>query len=209
MKKLTLFIILLLPFSSYSQNKKDLLISGGLGGYYSRAEVNFNGFGYNSGKEFICELNPNLGFFFIKSLSIGLGVDLINNSTISEEQITIRTFHNYLLVSPFFKYYFPFRLFIQAQYNFGEKISKYESDNTPGDYNLSYKSTEFLSGFGIGIGYLVKINNSISKEPSFKYLQNFVNSSYERYGSDNLTGGKGNQQMFLFNVAITNFISLK
>jgi hypothetical protein len=211
LKNLILISILFLPLSAFSQKKKDLLISGGLGGYYTKTEVSSSSFRYSSGKNFVYELNPTLGFFFIKSLSAGIGVELIKNTTINEVPITNNTFYTYIMISPNVKYYFPFHLFLQVQYNYGDKISKYEREDTPGFnyYKSSYKETEILSGAGMVIGYSIKISNSFSIEPSFKYLINFINSSYERYGYDNLSGGKGNQQMFLFNVAITNFISLK
>jgi hypothetical protein len=212
LKKLILKIILLFPLSVYSQEKNDLLISGGLGGFYSSTEVNFTSHTYDRSKNLVYELNPTSGFFFIKSLAGGIGVDIIKNTTINEGQKTDSTYLTYIMISPYLKYYSPFHVFIQLQYNCGGKISKYEGEpiaSSTGYYKLSYKRSEILSGVGIGIGYSIKISKSICIEPSFKYLYNFVNANYEEIFWGNLYSGKGNQQIILFNVAITNFISLK
>ncbi len=164
---LALTAILLMSASTYAQTEK--------GGWLVGASSSLN---FSSGKadkdqdesETNLNLNPQVGYFVIDNLAVGLSIDLEMHKDAAKNKETVTAF------GPFARYYFPMKIFAQAQAAFGS--AKFDPDG--GD-----SSTDKFSAITIGAGYAWMLNDNISIEPSLSYSA----TSYKPDGADESAKG--------------------
>lgn len=133
--------------------------------------------------------------------NIATGVDFeynITNTNFDEDQLVDYSNNSEFLIAPFFRYYIISDLFAQTQVNIGymnSEVKTYYFDllsmETISDIS---KYTYFTYGYGLGIGYNIKLNENVSLEPMIRYLAN----KYKDKESNN----DFNQSSFYFNIGL-------
>lgn len=119
------------------------------------------------------------GYFITKNYAVGLTIDYAyesqksknNESTNYRSKINV---NNYV-ISPFFRYYFKNRIFLQSQIGLGKQNNHIEiTRNEPFLNNtqsyLSYKFKNNIETMGIGIGYSLLLKKDLTFDPFLNYI---------------------------------------
>ena len=205
MKTKILFLGLFFLLSVVSLQSKDpdpqYLIGGSAGFSYSKTNNQHYSFSY--GTDVISQSNnysvsslsvsPLFGYFITKSFAYGLGFNfgVTNQSYESSGQSN----ETYYLFTPFCRNYFSTELFGHIELYAGNSIiTQIEPPMYPISSGGKYTSSVFTYGFGIGVGYDIKIANNVYLEPMIEY-------SYKQYSHTN-SQSDFNQSFIFFNIGI-------
>lgn len=184
MKKIFFLLIILVSIcfsSSYAQTSKGNVMLGlspviSLTGYGSdMASLGFSSIKYKSDegdsdgdKMTNFGLIPEVGYFVIDDLAVGLDINVSYTSSKSEEGDKSST--SYMAAGPFVRYYFPMTKvspFIELNSSFGKHVDKYEDE----DFKTNITSLGGVVGLAFPLGEKVTFdfaagyNSLMLKEP--------------------------------------------
>ncbi len=179
-----LFFFLCLPLSLLAQVEKPIekgnaLLGGRFGGYYSTGEEEVVSLNY---KHYNLSCLPDVGYFFIDNLALGLTFPLNIYWT---KQLPIIS--NYEIgksysvgLGPFLKYYSNNGIITVLSITYNHYYYKYHQAN-PHRY----------SGFQIspGAGYAIFINQKVSLEMTVSYQYNYTSDTMDKEHSVHLNAG--------------------
>ena len=157
----TIILILVFTTATTAQITKGNWMVGGSGSFsYSKTEPkNTTSSGttidYVSKGALSILLEPNIGYFIMDKLSLGLKINFLN-SFIEGQSFSLS--NSDISISPNFRYYFLnedkiYNLFIEPSY-----------------YYFTSKNLGSASGYGLKSGLVVFLNSSVGIEPSLNYV---------------------------------------
>ena len=173
MKKLHLLLIAVFIFALTNANaqidQNSVMIGGGLAA--SSTEGSTDQTDSESTNNFLINLNPKIGYFFIDNFAAGLGIEYTYNTEDSDGNVTTSD----LLAGPFGRDYFPLG---ESSAFFAELNVVFGSTNI--DDEQQDVSTS-LFGLGIGPGFTIFANESIGIEGIVRY--NYITGSTDIDGN--------------------------
>ena len=119
------------------------------------------------------------GYFINKNFAVGLNIDYAfesrksKNNESTNYKSTIKV-NNYV-ISPFFRYYFKNRIFLQSQIGLGKQNNQIEiTGNDPFINNtestFSYRFKNNIETMGVGIGYSLLLKKNLTFDPFLNYV---------------------------------------
>jgi hypothetical protein len=192
---ITLLLISANTFLAFAQEKaSSFFIGGSLGFDFSDSKTT----GLNAK---ITSLSTAFIAGYRISDKIATGFDFefnMTNTNFDDNQLVDYSNNSEFLIAPFFRYYFVADLFAQAQGNIGymnSEVKTYYVDLISMETitDLS-KYNYFTYGYGLGMGYDIKLKENIYLEPLVRYLANKYN---DREDNEDF-----NQNSFYFNIGL-------
>ena len=160
MKTLKILFIatLLISLTAFSQTTKGNFLVGGKGYLYKYTSKNAIGIDVQSGTQI--SLQPNIGYFFINNLAVGLNSSLVYSKT--KGNSTSNTGYG---LGPFIRYYF---LKYDKNINFLLEVNY--------NYLKEFKNPDFGNSYGIKTGPVIYFNSSVGLEFLLIYNHNYYSS---------------------------------
>jgi hypothetical protein len=174
MKVKLLLPLMLICNLSFSQTESRFLIGGGLGYSYSDDHGSIATTNFIQNRESLLQFNPAVGYFIIKGLVAGIGIEYLYDKINYDNYVYYNTLENDLSIAPFVRFYTPFGLFLHAEFDYGTSKLTFNGRSVPGpsgyiDLSDAYHYNKII-GFSAGLGYSIKVNDFLSIEPSVRYL---------------------------------------
>jgi hypothetical protein len=176
------YLLILLTTTTYSQESSERYIFGGS-----------LGFNYSSSKSNNTSINPDsksinltssimAGYFINNNIGLGIAIEYyIKNTNYKDNSIEYSKESNSLF-SPFLRYYLKSNLFFHSQVNIGYANSEAKINIFPPTPTIMITSSNFIYGYGVGIGYDIKLHDRIYLEPLLKFISNRLdNKEKENY----------------------------
>jgi len=178
--KLKLFVLLLFMCNiTFSQNKHNFLLGGGLGFRYTSDNSSLESYNSHHNQEYLLQVNPAAGYFITKNLVVGIGVEYSYDKTNYINYVYYSYRENGFSLAPFVRLYTPFGLFIHGEFDYGNSKSLLNGRPIPGTTGFSTTSARYdynkVIGFSTGIGYRIKVNEVLGIEPSIRYISSKFN----------------------------------
>jgi hypothetical protein len=179
-------IIFMLLFCNLinAQNSKSFLIGGAIGYRYSDDNSKIETANSIDYREHLIQLKPAAGYFITNWLVAGLGFEYYYDDIKYDDYFYYTTKETGFSIDPFIRLYAPFGLFLHTEFDYGLAKSKYEGESIAGP--TGFISTNFaadldLIGYSIGLGYTIKIKESIGIETSVRYLNGRFDDKDDKY----------------------------
>ena len=121
-------------------------------------------------------LTPNVGYFVIDNLALGLDVSF---TTQKDTQGASTSKSTGILAGPFVRYYLKPGIFFQGEYQFGSEKFTFEGAPFSGEFK------ENLSAWALSVGYAWFLNDHIAIEPMISYKSVSANEKDVDYKATN------------------------
>jgi hypothetical protein len=174
----------------FAQKDHNFLVGGGIGYRYSDDNSGITKSNFIQKQEHLLQLDPTFGYFFTKNIVAGLAVEYFYDNINYDNYSYYKAVENDLSIAPFIRFYTRFGLFFHAEFDYG--ISKLTFKGRPlpaqtGFIDLSESYNFKITGYSLGIGYSVKVNEYLGIEPSVRYIggkfnENDSNNDFNRKG---------------------------
>lgn len=188
MKKNLLLTVLLtfgLLFSTqlFAQTEKGNLLLGG-GASFNYSDNNFdNGNSTNDvSTSTSFNFSPRIGYFVADRLALGASLGIFSSKSNSDDS-DFEASSTGISFGPYVRYYLESGLFASANVGFGSSTFKTEGGLFDGD------QTSSSINWGLGIGYAIFLNESISVEPAVSYTRNSSNPDTDNGDNRNISSG--------------------
>ena len=191
----TLLLILASVLLIYSQDRANNYFAGGSFGFdFSDSETT-----ELDSKTISLSTTLITGYHITNNIATGLDFEYnITNTDYDDNEVVDYSNNSGFLIAPFFRYYIVSGLYAQGQANIGYMNSEtktyfYDPVSLQTSPMVS-KFTYLTIGYGLGLGYDIKIKESIYVEPMMRYLSNKLN--------DQETDNDFNQGRLYFNIGL-------
>lgn len=150
-------LLALLSLNTFAQlDKKTWLVGGNASFSYTKSTPNQSNIFFNNteSKTLLLSVEPNVGYFIIDKLAIGIKLGATNaystnlNFQINQTQLSL---------SPFLRYYFL------------KKDKSYNLFFEPSYYKYTYKPLGMADGYALKLGHVFFLNSSVGFETSLSY----------------------------------------
>ncbi len=170
--KINLFLLAIL-FASIgnlnAQTEQGKLLIGGQTGFSfssSNLEVKADGNSFDLSKTTSLEFSPQIGYFVIDNLSLGIRLPIQYSRSKAERQdLEIKNLS--LSVGPFVRYYFNTATNLKPYFNGEVSFGSSKAEETTG--NSTSESSSSLLSYGLGAGLGVFLNDQISFDVGLGY----------------------------------------
>ncbi|GAA0894005.1 hypothetical protein GCM10009122_36850 [Fulvivirga kasyanovii] len=164
MKRTLLTVIIVAAVASFASAQTEqgrILAGGSFSMEFENNKVETGSTTVDRGNTFSASFNPNVGYFFVDGLAVGLELG-ITSSTFKADQSDYEERYSSLSFGPFVKYYHKSNFFGLG--SFGVGSAKNEIDDN-GTSEVKYG----LFNWRLGAGYAVFLNDNVSLEPMLSY----------------------------------------
>jgi hypothetical protein len=173
---LTLSFTLLIHLLTYSQDRAGKFLAGGSFGFdFSKST------GDSGSKTYSISTSLTGGYFIINKLAVGIDLEYNYSRTNFESDLLEYMYTYDILTAPLVRYYIVDGLFVQGQVNIGQsksevKMALLDSLNFYSAPQI-LKTQYFTIGYGVGVGYDIRIKENLYIEPMVRYLWNRRNNT--------------------------------
>ncbi|UII30989.1 porin family protein [Fulvivirga ulvae] len=167
MKKTLLAVIMVAAVVSFAQAQTEqgsILAGGSVSMEFENNKRETGSTTVDRGNSFYASFNPNVGYFFMDGLAVGLELG-VSSSTFKADQSDYESRNTSLSFGPFVKYYHKSNFFGLGSFAVGSAKSEVDDNGTS---EVKYG----LFNWRLGAGYAVFLNDHVSLEPMLSYGSN-------------------------------------
>lgn len=183
MKKFLSFAIatlaVFIAVDSFAQFNQGRYIAGG--GFNFSTETNKSKSGSTvttDGKSTQFSLSPQVGYFPVDNIAVGLGL-VLSSGKYKPDGVGTTSTSSSVSVGPFVRYYLPVPVFFQAMATFGSTKAHFDYPDPIPDADNSYG----IFNWSLGVGYAYFLNDYVAIEPMVGFRNDKLSDKDSDYAS--------------------------